>query len=110
MYQRISGFVKTSHAAANNPEFRGSYAQSYIQMFYEPPLAHFVYLLCFASLIRQRRKSEVPQPNMTDWSSLFYLFLMDCKSRNLTKPTIRRYGNGLKKARTTLKNPKSRMV
>ncbi|TXK80705.1 tyrosine-type recombinase/integrase [Paenibacillus sp. N3.4] len=34
---------------------------------------------------------------MNNWSSLVQLFLMDCKSRNLTKPTIRRYGNGLKK-------------
>ncbi|ALS22863.1 tyrosine-type recombinase/integrase [Paenibacillus naphthalenovorans] len=45
----------------------------------------------------------MPQPNMTDWSSLVHLFLMDCKSRNLAKSTIRRYGNGLKKIEQHLK-------
>ncbi|MCK8487531.1 tyrosine-type recombinase/integrase [Paenibacillus glucanolyticus] len=43
------------------------------------------------------------QPNMIDWSSLVHLFLMDCKSRNLAKTTIRRYRDGLKNIEQHLK-------
>ncbi len=37
------------------------------------------------------------QLNQNDWPTLVRLFLRDCKARNLTKPTIRRYESGLKK-------------
>ncbi|MEQ4486183.1 tyrosine-type recombinase/integrase [Cohnella silvisoli] len=43
------------------------------------------------------------QPNVNDWSSLSRLFLVDCKSRNLAKTTISRYGKGLKKIEQLLK-------
>jgi integrase/recombinase XerD len=40
---------------------------------------------------------------MIDWSSLVRLFLMDCKSRNLTQKTIQSYRKGLKKLEQLLK-------
>ena len=103
MYQRISAFVRLFQTPTNNPGFRRSYAQSHIRMFYEPPSAHFVYLLCFAYPTKEEKRSaSIKYDRLVKPCSFVSQGL---QVQELNQEDYSTLWERIEKARTTLKDP-----